>query len=97
MLASRGKLFRAGAGALDTGCDQDVVGTAVVALVDAIDGAIDGAGWKAVFHGPLRDGFTLALEPGFELGDSHDGSPERMDDEAGYGLNPAHAPGRPEQ
>jgi len=70
MLASGGELFRFGG--LDAGLDQDFMGTAVVALVDAINGAIDGAGWKAVFHGPLRDGFTLALKPGFELGDSHD-------------------------
>ena len=53
-------------GGLDAGGDEDVVSLAEVAFLDAVEGAIDGAGREAVFFRPLADGFALAAKLGLE-------------------------------
>lgn len=63
---------------LDASADENLVGAAEVALVDAVEGAVDGTGRKAVLFGPLIDGFALAAQPGLEALDGHDWPPGRL-------------------
>lgn len=61
--------------ALDASGDEDVVGLAVVAFLNAIEGAIDCIGRKPVLKRPLADGFALLFEQVFEGLDGHVGPP----------------------